>query len=243
MELTRRRAILLIIAVLLAAAALAGLYAAFRTWFPEEEVRSWAEEWLEPLGPWGPIAYIAIFAASMLFAPIPTAPAPVIASAVFGGAFGYLYTMIAVALGSAICFWAARLLGRPALRRLVSQEALSKIDQLGQRLGIRLLIVLRLFPIAGVDYVSYAAGLTRMPFGSYLVISVLASAPILGLAALLGESLYENNWIMGAAALAALAVVFILPLAWVAWKRGREERREREAAQLVIQPEPPLDDR
>ncbi len=222
MELTRRRAVLLLIAALLVVAALAAPYIVFRA-----DLQAWIEtdvaDWIERLGAWGPIAYIGFFAASMLFAPVPTAPAPIIAATVFGGALGFLYTLIGTAIGSTVCFALARVLGRPALRRLMSDAAVEKIDELGERLGLRLLIVLRLFPIAGVDYVSYAAGLTRMHFGPYIVVSVLASAPILGLAAVLGEGVV-GDWRLLAAAAAGIVVFFALPLAWVAWRRRRTAR-------------------
>ena len=222
MELTRRRIILLAVAALIVAAAIAVPYIIFR-----DELQEWIEtdvaDWIEQLGPWGPIAYIAFFAGSMLFAPVPTAPAPIIAATVFGGALGFLYTMIGTAIGSAVCFWLARKLGRPTLRRLMSQAAVDKVDELGERLGLRLLIVLRLFPIAGVDYVSYAAGLTQMRFGIYIVVSVLASAPILGIAAVLGEGVV-GDWRLLAGAAGALLAFFALPLAWMAWRRRRRER-------------------
>ena len=220
---TRNRIILLAAAALIVLAAIAVPYILFR-----DELQQWIEtdvaDWIEQLGPWGPIAYIAFFAGSMLFAPVPTAPAPIIAATVFGGALGFLYTLIGTATGSAICFWLARKLGRPALRRLMSQAAVDKVDELGERLGLRLLIVLRLFPIAGVDYVSYAAGLTQMRFGIYIIVSILASAPILGIAAVLGEGVV-GDWRLLAAAAGGLLLFFAAPLAWVAWRRRRTARR------------------
>lgn len=222
MQLTRNRIILLAAAALIVLTAIAVPYILFR-----DELQQWIEtdvaDWIEQLGPWGPIAYIAFFAGSMLFAPVPTAPAPIIAATVFGGALGFLYTLIGTAIGSAICFWLARKLGRPALRRLMSQAAVDKVDELGERLGLRLLIVLRLFPIAGVDYVSYAAGLTQMRFGIYIVVSILASAPILGIAAVLGEGVV-GDWRLLAAAAGGLLLFFAAPLAWVAWRRRRAAR-------------------
>ena len=109
---TRNRIILLAAAALIVLAAIAVPYILFR-----DELQQWIEtdvaDWIEQLGPWGPIAYIAFFAGSMLFAPVPTAPAPIIAATVFGGALGFLYTLIGTAIGSAICFWLARKLGAP----------------------------------------------------------------------------------------------------------------------------------
>ena len=142
--LNRRRLALLLALGVAVVAMLVGAYLAYERWFPWEQTE--IEEWIDGFGVWGPIVYIVVFALSMLFAPLPTAPMPLIAAAVFGPALGFLYTISATAIGSTICFWVARRLGRPVLSRLASPRALDKIDELGARLGMRLLIVLRLFP-------------------------------------------------------------------------------------------------
>ena len=218
----RRRVALLALAAAVVIAVLVGAYLAYERWFPWDQHE--IEAWIDGFGVWGPIVYIIVFALSMLFAPLPTAPMPLIAAAIFGPALGFLYTISATAIGSTICFWVARRLGRPALRRLTSQGALDKVDELGKRLGVRLLIVLRLFPIAGVDYVSYAAGLTQMRFASYIVISVLASSPILIFAAVLGDAVLERNRELLLGALLAIVAFFAIPVAWVWWRRRRRRR-------------------
>ncbi|MCY3558994.1 MAG: TVP38/TMEM64 family protein [Chloroflexi bacterium] len=221
-RITRGRAAWLALLGIAVIALLIGAYFAYERWFPWEQAE--IEEWIDGFGVWGPIVYIAVFAASMLFAPLPTAPMPLVAAAVFGPALGFLYTISATAIGSTICFWVARRLGRPALRRLTSQRALDKIDELGERLGIRLLIVLRLFPVAGVDYVSYAAGLTQMRFATYIVISVLASSPILVLAAVLGDAVLERNRELLIGAAVGIVGFFALPVVWVWWRQRRASR-------------------
>lgn len=222
----RRRIVLLAVGVVAVVAALIGVYLAYERWFPWEQ--SEIEEWIDGFGFWGPVIYILVFALSMLFAPVPTAPMPLIASAVFGPVLGFFYTIIATAIGSTICFWVARRLGRPVLRRFASQRAVDRIDQLGARLGVRLLIVMRLFPVAGVDYVSYAAGLTQMRFLTYIVISVLASSPILILAAVLGDAVLERNRELLLGAGLGVAAFFALPVAWVWWRRRRERAHATE---------------
>ncbi|MDE2891747.1 MAG: TVP38/TMEM64 family protein [Chloroflexota bacterium] len=227
-RITRGRALLLLLLGIAIVAALIGAYLAYERWFPWEQ--SEIEEWIDGFGVWGPVVYIVIFGASMLFAPLPTAPMPLVAAAVFGPVLGFVYTITATAIGSTVCFWIARRLGRPALGRLTSQRALDKIDELGERLGIRLLIVLRLFPIAGVDYVSYAAGLTQMRFPTYIVISVVASSPILILAAVLGDAVLERNRELLLGALLAIIVLFALPVIWVWWRQRRQRRQTRPAS-------------
>ncbi len=218
-QITQGRLILLIMAAVVVIAVLVAAYLAYERWFPWDQTE--IEAWIDNFGVWGPVVYIVVFAGSMLFAPLPTAPMPLIAAAVFGPALGFLYTISATAIGSTVCFWVARRLGRPTLKRLTSQVALDKIDQLGERLGTRLLIVLRLFPVAGVDYVSYAAGLTQMRFPTYIVISVLASSPILILAAILGDAVLERNRELLVIAVGAVALCFALPIAWVWWRQRR----------------------
>lgn len=221
-RITRGRALLLLLLGVAIVALLIIAYFAYERWFPWDQAE--IEAWIDGFGVWGPVVYVAIFAASMLFAPLPTAPMPLIAAAVFGPVLGFIYTITATALGSTVCFWIARRLGRPALRRLTSQRALDKIDELGERLGIRLLVVLRLFPIAGVDYVSYAAGLTQMRFPIYIVISVLASSPILILAAVLGDAVLERNRELLLGALLAIIAFFAVPVVWVWWRQRRRRR-------------------
>ena len=221
-QITRHRAALLLLLGVAVIAILIGAYLAYERWFPWEQAE--IEEWIDGFGVWGPIVYIVVFALSMLFAPLPTAPMPLIAAAVFGPALGFLYTITATAIGSTICFWVARRLGRPVLKRLTSQAALDRIDELGARLGIRLLIVLRLFPVAGVDYVSYAAGLTQMRFAYYIVISVLASAPILIFAAVLGDAVLERNREILIGAFVAIVLFFAAPIFWVWWRQRRRRQ-------------------
>ena len=216
MDITRRQAILLIIAV---ATAIGILVAADQF---IERVSPWDyddfERWMDDLGPWGPIAYIAFFALSMVFAPIPTGPAPVAAAAAFGGVAGFFYTLIAGTIGATICFWIARRWGRPVLERFLPTKLVSEIDRIADHLGARVLFLMRLFPILGTDIVSYGAGLTPIAFTKYLVISIAGSIPALILISIIGEGLRENR---NAAAIgvAIFGVLLIAPLLYFALRR------------------------
>lgn len=219
MEITRRQAVYLILLVIVA---LGALIAADQL---IERVSPWDyddfERWIDDLGVWGPIVYIAFFAASMVVAPIPTGPAPVAAAAAFGGVLGFFYTMIAGVIGAALCFWIARLWGRPLMRRFLPERVVDEIDRVTNYLGLRVLFVLRLFPLLGVDAVSYAAGLTPIRFAPYLAISIVATIPILALTSAIGEGLQDNRE-LALAAVIGLAVFLIVPLAYLALRRRRE---------------------
>ncbi len=216
MDITRRQAILLIVAVVTAI----GILVAADQFI--ERVSPWDYDdfgrWMDDLGPWGPIAYIAFFAASMVFAPIPTGPAPVAAAAAFGAVAGFFYTLIAGTIGATICFWIARRWGRPLLERFLPDKLVGEIDRIAEHLGVRVLFLMRLFPILGTDIVSYGAGLTPIAFTKYVVISIVGSIPVLILISVIGEGVRENRTAAAIGA-AILGVVLIVPLAYYALRR------------------------
>ena len=120
MELTRRQAILLIGVVLVAVGLLVATDQVIERASPWD-YKDFAE-WMEGVGVWGPLVYIAGYAVSMVLAPIPTAPAPLAAAAAFGGVVGFFYTMAGLVIGASICFWIARRWGRPALQRFLPRK-------------------------------------------------------------------------------------------------------------------------
>ena len=218
MEITRRQAIYLIVVVVLALGALVALDRLV------EEFSPWDyddfERWINELGAWGPIIYILFFAASMVVAPIPTGPAPVAAAAASGGVLGFVYTLVAGFIGATLCFWIARWWGRPTLRRLMPAKLVDEIDRVTAYLGLRVLFVLRLFPLLGVDIISYAAGLTPLRYLPYIVISIVATMPVLALTSAIGEGVRENRE-LALVAILGLGAFLILPLAYIAIRNKR----------------------
>lgn len=218
MDITRRQAILLIIGVLVALAAFVAMDQLI------ERVSPWDyddfEAWMLDLGAWGPIAYMAFLAISMVFAPIPTTPAPVAAAAAWGALEGGLYTVIAGAIGASLCFLIARYWGRGVYERFLPDNMVDEIDRVADRLAVRVLLIARLFPILGPDMVSYAAGLTRIRFRLYLMITVVFSLPSVILISVIGENVREDRTV-AAVGLGLLAAFLIVPLLYFVVRKRR----------------------
>ena len=221
MEISRRQAVFLLLAVI---AAIGVLVAADQF---IERISPWdyddLELWIDDLGAWGPIIYMLFFAASMVFAPLPTTPLPIAAAAVFGAIPAFLYTLLAGAVGASLCFVIARRWGRPALQRFLPDKLVAEIDRVAGQLGARVLFLFRLFPIFGTDVVSYGAGLTPIRYWTYLAITIVGSTPAMVLAVLAGEGLRDNRAvaIIAIAALAALAALLLLPILYLALRKRR----------------------
>ncbi len=218
MDITRRQAIALILVVILALGALVGLDQII------QRLSHWDyddfERWMRDLGAWGPVAYIAFLALSMVFAPLPTTPAPLAAAAAWGAVLGVIYTLIAVAIGAALCFFIARYWGRRVYEHFLPAKTVDEIDRIADRLAVRALVALRLFPLLGADYVSYAAGLTAIRFRLYLGITVVFSLPSIILISVIGESVREDREV-AAIGVGALAAFLILPLLYVVVRKRR----------------------
>ena len=218
MDLTRRQALRLMLAVVVALGVLVALDQAV------ERLSPWDyddfERWMEGLGAWGPVIYVLFFAASMVIAPIPTTPAPLVAAAAWGAAAGLGYTLLGGAIGASVAFWIARRWGRGLYERFLPAKVVAQIDGVAERLALRALIGLRLFPVLGVDVVSYAAGLTGIRYRTYLVVSVVFSVPALVLVSVIGEGIQEDRT-LAVVGVGALAAFLLAPLLYFALRKPR----------------------
>lgn len=79
--------------------------------------------------------------------------------------------------GAAVCFYIARILGRDAAEKLTSKAGLQQIDVFFEKYGRMSILIARLLPFMSFDIVSYAAGLTSMSFGSFMVATGIGQLP------------------------------------------------------------------
>ena len=167
-------------------------------------------------GFWAPLLFILAKASTLVFAPLSGAPLYPLAGAVFGFWQGALYLIIGDFVGSIISFYISRLFGR----RVVERFARGNVPLIDKVLRVmettKGFLVARICFIAFPEAVTYAAGLTRIPFLAFIIISTLVGAVpavvISGAGAWL--SLGQNTpmalflTVLGFAASAAGAVIF-----------------------------------
>lgn len=169
---------------------------------------------VEAAGPWGPIVYLALKVATFVIAPLSSAPLRMSAGAIFGFWEGVLLTVLGTVIGGSINFWISRLVGRRLVVRCVGASGMDRVDQLVGRLGDwRALVLARIFLAPVWDFVSYAAGFTRIRYGAYLVVAIVGDVIPSMLFVGIGTSLVEDPKLL-LAVLAGCAVLYaLLPLA------------------------------
>jgi uncharacterized membrane protein YdjX (TVP38/TMEM64 family) len=128
--------------------------------------------WVEGLGAWGPIAFIAGYALAVpAFAP--GLVLTLAGGALFGITRGTLYVFIAAVIGSSLSFVIARYVARPWVeRRIAANASFASIDRAIAAQGRRIVFLLRLSPVVPFNLLNYALGLSRIRYVDALVASI-----------------------------------------------------------------------
>jgi uncharacterized membrane protein YdjX (TVP38/TMEM64 family) len=157
------RAVLLVLAALAAAALL--------LWLGRQggaQVPRFAA-WVEGLGVWGPLAFIAGYAVAAV-ALVPGSLLTLAGGAIFGLVEGTIYVFAGATLGASAAFLVGRYGARGAVeRRLAGSPRFAALDRAVGREGRKIVFLLRLSPIFPFNLLNYGLGLTRVRFVDYLV--------------------------------------------------------------------------
>ncbi|MFA5134269.1 MAG: VTT domain-containing protein [Patescibacteria group bacterium] len=191
----------------------------FDTIIPEPEV---IESWTNQFGAWGPLVIIGIIIAETVFAPVPGTFIPIAIGALYGVWPGVLIGWVGNVIGSVIAFWIARKLGRPVVRRIISEEKLQKYDHYLHRRKM-MIWVAYFIPLLPLDVISFVVGLSQIRFSFFFKIIAIGFAGNQLLLTLFGERLVgaagweKALWI-------ALTVVFLA--AAMLFERSSERQKK-----------------
>ena len=187
-----------------------------------------ATAYLRSFGAVGPIISAILMIVSSVVAPIPAFALTFANGMVWGFLPGAALSWFSAMLGAALCFWLARLLGRPLVEKLAGgTKALEVSDLFFERYGSRTVLIARLLPFVSFDLISYGAGLTDISFPRFLIATGAGQLPATlvyswlasrgGAATSLRVLLYVFS---ATAVLLVLASCFQKP--FMRWLRGRK---------------------
>ncbi len=162
------------------------------------------ERFVSESGIWGPTILVLAKASTMIFAPISGSPLYPLAGALFGIYQGSLLLILGDFIGSVVSFYISRIFGRRAVERF-ARGNVPVIDRILRFMETsRGFLLARVCFIAMPEAVSYAAGLTRIAFARFIVISTaIGIVPTIVLAS-------AGSWIaLGTDSGSALALVII----------------------------------
>lgn len=139
---------------------------------PFATIQSWlsnALDWVNGLGPLGPIAFIAIYViATVAF--IPGSLLTLGAGAIFGLVQGSIYVFVGAMIGLTIAFLVGRYLARDwVARKIEGNASFSKIDDAIAKEGYRLMFLIRLSPAFPFNLLNYIMALTKISLKDYVI--------------------------------------------------------------------------
>ena len=168
--------------------------------------------WIEGAGAWAPLVYIGLKAATYVVAPLSGTPVKLAGGALFGFWDGAVYVLAGDMLGASLNFWIARLFRDKGIVRLAGKKAIRQIDDLTDHVGgWRALLAARLFLSSLYDFISYAAGISKLPFRQFFLVSLLAGIPSTLFTTWVGNAAVSNKPFMyGLFTFSAIALVGLL---------------------------------
>ena len=157
-------------------------------------------------GLYGPLIMTGLVAIVLLFGFISQIPLIVAGGYAFGPFHSMLYTLIGFTIGGTIAFFIARIFGRPFIKKIISKEALEKMELIPTENIRTTLFVLYLIPLFP-DALCYISGLTNLKYKTYLLVSTIPRIPMVILFAIAGHSFTNASLI---SVIIILLVIIIL---------------------------------
>ena len=176
-------------------------------------------DYILSFGLWAPVASCFLMVLQALVAPVPSFLITFANGLAFGVFWGWMLSLFGHVLAAAVCFGISRSLGRVPVEVLVGKTGLESADRWFARWGLYAVFVGRLVPGIAFDVISYAAGLTRMRFRSFLIATALGIFPQTFLYSYLGRQAPEYVGLF--LVTSGLVVTAVVAVAVVRYRRER----------------------
>jgi uncharacterized membrane protein YdjX (TVP38/TMEM64 family) len=165
-------------------------------------------ELIEPIGAFGPFAFIAVLA----LRPLVLFPSWVLfmgGGMVFGVVPGIAYGLAGALLGAVFGFALARYLGRRFVEWWIGPRLSSFVDG---RWGVRLVLVLSAVPLVPISLINFGAGLSPMRLAPFFTASAAGLLPRVAAYTTLGEALLSPHSPVFWTSIAALVLLAAIPI-------------------------------
>jgi uncharacterized membrane protein YdjX (TVP38/TMEM64 family) len=180
----------------------------------QEKLRAW----IESLGVWGPLMFLAVQLAQIVIAPIPGNLVGIVGGAMFGLWWGFLLSAIGTILGATLAFWLARWLGARWVIKLIGEKNYRKYEKAFEGRISWTLVIIFLIPFFPDDILCILAGLSPLAYPRFLVLVILGRLPSVFINNAVGAGLLnlpEINipvwvWISGGAIVLGFVVAYFL---------------------------------
>ena len=142
------------------------------------------------------VIFIAIQITQTIFALIPGEVVELAASYLFGSILGLILCLIGVGIATTIIFGLTRLLGRKFAEIMIDKRDLKRLRFLQDEKKLGIMFALLFFiPGTPKDLITYFAGITKIKFGTFMLICMFCRIPSILTSTLAGEALGEQSYL------------------------------------------------
>ena len=156
---------------------------------------------IDAAGVWGPMIYIGLFAASVVFA-LPATVITLVGAALFEPVAAYFIILTGAMLGAMVSFGLGRWLGRDFVAQILSARQenvlVERIARLDDALATRGLLTMTYLRLGHLPYFlpSYLGALSKISVSAYFWGTLLGSIPNTFVFVFLGDTL-RDAWVAG----------------------------------------------
>lgn len=185
-------------------------------------------EWVEEKG-WGSrLIYMAVMCLQVMIAVIPGEPFEMAAGFAFGPIEGLFICMGGIALGSMVVFGLVRLFGMKLVEIYFSREKIESLKILRNPKKLFLVMAaLMLLPGTPKDLLTYCAGLTKISWATWLLISTVGRVPSLITSTLGGHAIAEGRYLQ--AGIIFIVTTFLCGAGLYVFARVKTDKIEKSA--------------
>lgn len=187
------------------------LFLTNRELFSQFESIEEVENFIGSYGHLSGLVYIGFQILQVIISLIPGEVFQVAAGFLFGPFWGIVYALIGCAIGEAIAFGLARVLGRDFVRLFLSEEQFEKYSsRLNSNRGYTLCFILYLIPGIPKDILCYVAGASEIRFLPFLIISMVGRLPGLIGSIAMGALVDSGQYLFAGIILALACIIAVI---------------------------------
>jgi uncharacterized membrane protein YdjX (TVP38/TMEM64 family) len=150
-------------------------------------------EFVKSAGYWGIGISIGIMVLHS-FVPFPAEFVAVANGMVYGSVWGVAITWLGAMIGAFLAFALARKFGQPFVRRMLTKKKAQAVDGWVTRHGVGTLFISRFIPIISFNLINYAAGLTKISWGTFAWTTGAGILPMTILMVVMGDQIHTLPW-------------------------------------------------
>lgn len=169
------------------------------------------KSWIIDFGAYHILMFILVQAVQVIIFIIPGELVEIGAGYLFGTTMGSIYSILGIAIGSAVSFMIARFLGYDFVKKVVPKQMFNTLKDFvkeDERSGT-VLFLLFFIPGTPKDALAYFAGITPVSYWKFILISMFARLPAIVFSAYIGANIGEKNYTL-AFTVAVIAGIFFL---------------------------------